>query len=158
MRKKERQIVDQNEIRDILTRFTVCRLGMRDGDGVYIVPLSPGVSYENQRPVLYFHCAKAGHKLDLLRENPNVCFEMDGDHALVEGALPCNYTYHFVSVIGTGRVSFVEADFNKRQALIAIMKQQTGKDFSPDSFDDRVMAATTVLRVDVDALSCKAHR
>lgn len=39
----------------------------------YIVPLN----FEYQENVFYMHCAKEGRKLEMIKENPFVCFEMD---------------------------------------------------------------------------------
>ena len=42
----------------------------------YIVPLHYGYEYTEGILIFYMHCAKEGHKLDLIRSNPNVCIEV----------------------------------------------------------------------------------
>jgi nitroimidazol reductase NimA-like FMN-containing flavoprotein (pyridoxamine 5'-phosphate oxidase superfamily) len=54
---------------------TVCHLGLADGGEPYVVPVNFG--YAND--CLYFHSAQSGHKIDLLKRNPRVCFEIDTD-------------------------------------------------------------------------------
>ena len=50
------------------------------------------------------HCAKEGHKLDLIRSNPNVCIEVESDVELISGGdVACKYGASFASVIGRGR-------------------------------------------------------
>ncbi|MCZ2108352.1 MAG: pyridoxamine 5'-phosphate oxidase family protein, partial [Dehalococcoidia bacterium] len=48
------------------------RLGIRDADGVYIVP----ISYAFAADALYAH-APPGHKLQLMRLWPHVAFQVD---------------------------------------------------------------------------------
>ncbi len=80
MRKKEKQINDIAGIEDVLSRALVCRLALCENDRPYIVPLCFG--YEDN--ALYFHCAQQGKKLDILRKNNNVCFEVDIDCQLIK--------------------------------------------------------------------------
>ena len=91
--------------------------------------------------------APEGRKIDLLRKNSRVGFELDTGHAVNAGESACGYSFRFQSVIGTGRVSFVEA----RQ----IMRHYAGE--ADWLFDSRALAAVTILRMDVETLACKAH-
>ena len=83
MRRKEREVTDIKEIREVLDSCKVCRLGIADEGGAYIVPLNYGYRLEDGVLTLYFHGAKEGKKLDLIRKNPEVGFEMDGRHELM---------------------------------------------------------------------------
>ena len=74
MRRKDKEIQAEADIVAILKKARVCRLGMAEGEMPYVVPLCFGF----QDNALYFHCALQGRKNDTLRNNPNVCFEMDG--------------------------------------------------------------------------------
>ena len=104
--------------------------------------------------MFYLHCAGEGRRLDLLRLDPRVGFEMDGAHALRGGGAPCLYTYDYVCVIGTGRVEFVEAEEEKAAALEAILLHQTGRTLPVSAEDSR---GVTVLRLRADAWSCKRN-
>ena len=46
MRRKDRQVEDRAEIADILNRSLVCRLGLQDEEGMYIVPLNYGYHWK----------------------------------------------------------------------------------------------------------------
>ena len=63
MRRKEREVVKSEEIAEVLDSCKVCRLGVQDEDGVYIVPLNYGYVMENGVLTLYFHGAKEGKKM-----------------------------------------------------------------------------------------------
>ena len=104
--------------------------------------------------MFYLHCAKEGRKVELLRANPFAGFEMDGSHALKEGDSPCAYSYCYESVVGTGRVTFVESAAEKSRALESILRHQTGREMS---VSEAQAASVTVLRLEVETLSCKRN-
>ena len=117
MRRTDREITDAEKITQIIQTCHCCRLGFCDNGAVYIVPLNFGYAEENGKRVFYFHSAKSGRKLDLIAGTPSVGFELDVNYALVEGEEACRHTARFQSVIGTGRVSFVEEASQKEAAL-----------------------------------------
>ena len=53
------------------------------------------------------HGAKEGRKIELIKKNPVVGFEMDTNYALHEGDLACGHSARFQSIIGNGVVSIV---------------------------------------------------
>ena len=67
----------------------------------------------------------------------------------------CNHSARFQSVIGTGRVSFVDAAEERKAALQSIMRHNTGRD--DWEFSDAMAEAVRILRLDVTELSCKEH-
>ena len=73
MRRNEREITDPKIIEEIIHQATICRIALYDADYPYIVPLNYG--YESG--ALYFHSAKEGKKIDLIRKNSRVCFEIE---------------------------------------------------------------------------------
>lgn len=99
--------------------------------------------------------AREGRKIDLISAAPSVGFELDTNYELVEGDLACNHSARFQSVIGTGRVSFVDAAEERKAALQSIMRHNTGRD--DWEFSDAMAEAVRILRLDVTELSCKEH-
>lgn len=152
MRRKDREVTEIQELLKIIDTCKVCRVVMQDKEGLYIVPLNYGYSFENEKLTLYFHSAKEGRKIDAMQENPNVCFEMDCEHQLVEGQIACAYGYSFKSVIGNGTVQFVTDMEEKKHALVLLMKHQTGKEFA---FDEKMEDSVCVFRIDVSSMSGK---
>ena len=53
-----------------------CRVAMFDETFPYIIPLNFGTDLEDNQLYLYFHGAKIGKKIDLMKQNKNVSFEM----------------------------------------------------------------------------------
>jgi nitroimidazol reductase NimA-like FMN-containing flavoprotein (pyridoxamine 5'-phosphate oxidase superfamily) len=146
MRRKEREITDPEELRGIINRCKVCRLAMAENNRPYVVPLNFGYEYKNGELVLYFHGAKAGKKIDILKTNPEVCFEMDGGHRLLESQEAHNYSFAYESIIGFGEVIFVEEDEKKAYGLNLLMKHQTGQD-RDFVFDEPHLRAVAVYQV-----------
>jgi nitroimidazol reductase NimA-like FMN-containing flavoprotein (pyridoxamine 5'-phosphate oxidase superfamily) len=155
MRRKDREVTDRGEIREILSRARVLRLGLYDGEYPYVVPMHYGFLFEDGELRFYTHCAREGRKLELLRRDGRVFVELDTDEALIPGEKPCAWGARYASVMGRGRASIVEDEEEKRRALALLMKTQTGRELS---FTPQMAAAVTVLRIDVETYTAKARR
>ena len=126
MRRKDREVTDNNEITNIIRSCSCCRLGFydKDQDEIYIVPLSFGYEETNNKRIFYFHGAKVGRKVELLKASPKVGFEVDTDHELVRGASACNHSIKYKSIIGTGVAEIIENDDEKRRACCLFLHNQ----------------------------------
>jgi uncharacterized protein len=148
MRRKEREIKEREAIDAIIRECRVCRLGLTDGNQPYVVPLSFGYDGES----LYFHGASAGRKIDILRANNRVCFELD----ILDGLRPsdegCRWSVGYRSVIGFGTAELVETHDAKRTMLAVIMAQYSDGSFS---FSDEAVQRTTVIKVHIDSITGK---
>ena len=152
MTRRERQVTDEVQIRRILDTAKVLHLGLSVNDEPYVVPMNYGCAWEDGKLVLYLHSAQRGKKLDMLRANPRVFFELDCDRIPFEGQLPCQYGMVYSSVMGRGEARIVEDVEEKKRAMSILMKTQTGKDFS---FEDRLVSMVAVIRVDVAEYTAK---
>ena len=72
MRRKDKEITNFSELEEILNKAKICHLAFLDDHAPYIVP----VHYGYKKNHLYIHAATEGKKIDLLRKNPNICFEV----------------------------------------------------------------------------------
>ena len=154
MTKRERQIFDPGQIKAILDTARVLHLGLSVDNMPYVVPMNYGYVTEGEKLVLYLHSGLRGKKLDMIRANPNVFFEMDCDRVPFEGVMPCQYGLAYSSIMGRGMATIVEDVEEKKQAMTALMKTQTGKDFT---FEDRLVSMVAVIRIDVSEYTAK-HR
>lgn len=148
MRRKDKEITDRDSIESIIRRSLVCRLAMARDNQPYVVPLCFGY----QDGTLYFHCAREGLKLDILRANEAVCFEFDIDQELVMGQESCHCGMKYRSVIGFGRASLVDDIESKREACDAIMRQYSGKS---GKYSDEALQKIMVIKVDIDSMTGK---
>ncbi len=155
MRRKDRQVTDFDKMIEIMQKCDCCRLGLWDGSEVYIVAVNFGFEESSTSVTLYFHSAKIGKKIDILKANSKVTFEMDTGHRLLQGESACDCTFLYQSIIGSGIVSFVDDNTEKNHGLSCIMKHYCGKyvnDFSQD-----MLKNTLVIRLDVTEWTCKQH-
>lgn len=155
MRRRDREVTDQDRIDGIIRSADCCRLGFADGGEVYIVPLNFGYRRENGIPVFYFHGAGQGRKLDLIRKTGKAGFELDTDHYLASGERACDYSFRFSSVIGTGRISVLSEIAEKKEGLSVLMEHYGGQ--KQWEFEQRLLEKTAVLRLEVSEMSCKVH-
>ena len=152
--KRERQVTDPEQIRHILDTGKVLHLGLAVDNEPYVVPMNYGYTMEDGNLVLYLHSALQGKKLDMMRANPRVFFEIDCDLMPFEGRVPCQYGLVYSSIMGRGTARIVEDVEEKKQAMTILMKTQTGKDFT---FEDRLVSIVAVIRIDVAEYTAK-HR
>lgn len=156
MRRSDREVTDYSRILEIIKDCDCCRLGFVDNGRAYIVPLNFGYNDNDSRLTLYFHSAREGRKLDLVRAIPYASFEMDTAHKLVEAEKACGYTFLFSSVMGGGRIELVEDYDSKLHALRQIMKHCAGD--REYEFDRDIVERTAILKLVVDELTAKEHR
>ena len=152
MTKRELQVTDLNEIREILDTAKVLHLGLAVDNEPYVVPLNYGYTMEDGKLTLYLHGANQGKKLDMIRANPNVFFELDCGRMPFEGKVPCQYGMVYSSVMGRGTARIVEDVEEKMKAMSILMKTQTGKDFT---FNERLVSIVAVIRIDVAEYTAK---
>lgn len=154
MTRREREVTDINEIIKILDNSKVLHLGLVDGDEAYVVPMNYGYTMVDGNLTLYLHGARRGRKIDLMRANPKVFFEMDCDIKPFDGDIACRYGITYSSIMGRGIAEIVEDVEEKKKGLSVLMKTQTGKDFS---FEEKMVSVVSVIRIDVSKYTAK-HR
>ncbi|MCL2773442.1 MAG: pyridoxamine 5'-phosphate oxidase family protein [Oscillospiraceae bacterium] len=157
MRRNEREITDKTEIIKVTDKCDVCRVALSHNNVPYIVPMNFGYEYADGRLILYFHCAKEGRKLDIIKENSAACFEMDCSHNIISGEKACNYSMEYESVIGNGNIVIVgDGEIEeKRRALDLIMKK-----YAPEKsfeFSEANISSVTILKLNVREFTGKRH-
>ena len=93
--------LDDAQIDDVLQTATIGRIGCRERNEVYVVP----IMYAYHRGAVYAHSAE-GRKLTLMRAAPDVCFEVEDVHGLSD----------WRSVVAWGRFEELHGD-DAREAL-----------------------------------------
>ncbi len=153
MRRANREIRDPEKLREILDRCDSCRLAMNAGEFPYLVALNYGYEYEDGRLTLYFHSAKEGRKLDLLRKDPHVAFQMDCDHVFrhLDRGMHCTMDYR--SIMGTGIAELVSDRAEMQKAVDLMLRHHQ----SPPGFEvtDAAAKATAFVKVRVLSMTGK---
>ena len=123
MRRKEKEITDEQRLERIFRKNRSCCLGLTDGRYPYTVP----VSYGYKDGCLYFHGAQAGKKNDLIGRNPSAGFCIWNEEALVSADTPCGWGVKFESIVGYGDIEILDDPVDKKTALDIIMEHHGGK-------------------------------
>ena len=131
MRRADRQVQDPQEVFDILQRCDTLRIAMRGEKYPYIVPVSFGAEIQDGTPVVYFHCAPQGMKVDLLQADPYVSVE--GDILIRIEKLSQGITARYESVIGFGQCRFLEDIDEKVHALNLLVAHYGHSGYPVDS-------------------------
>lgn len=158
MRRSEREIKDFKKIISIISQCNCCRVGFYDAEKceVYIVPMNFGFNVdENEKVFLYFHGAASGRKYSIIKEKPNVGFELDTNYKCVGHESACSYTAKYSSVVGNGVIEEVLTADEKEFGLELLMKQATGRDGW--SFSRENVEGVCVFKLSVSSLSCKEN-
>lgn len=152
--RREKLITDIDKVLEILDKSKVVHIGMVDGDEPYVVPMNYGYTYENEKLTIWLHGATTGRKLDVMRKNPKVFFEMECDLIPFEGEVACKYGLSYSSLMGRGIAEIIEDSEEKQKALSILMKTQVNKDFE---FNEKLASVVGIVKIDVLDFTAK-HR
>jgi uncharacterized protein len=150
MRRKDRELTNMADIEAVLKKAFVCHLGLADGDQPYVVPMNFG--YQDGH--IYVHGADEGRKIDLIKKNNKVCFEMElfQSEVIKGGDQPCDWGTAFRSVIGFGTAELLETNEDKIRALNIIVKAHDDRSFT---FPDEMLKMTAVIDIAIKEMTGK---
>ncbi len=149
MRKANQEITDKSILEEILIHSRICRIGMMDNGLPYILPFNYG--YRDNR--IYIHSASAGKKIDLLKNNPTVCFEVELKADIVKSDKACKWATAYRSIVGYGNIEILDDLAQKQQALEIIMTHNGAPGLT--EFEPKQVDAVLVLKLTIDTLTGK---
>jgi len=150
MRRHDREITDRAGIDAILHANAVLHLGLCDNNTPFVVPLF----YAYDGKFLYLHSAQAGTKIEIMKRNPSVCFEVTMDHEIIEAENACSVGAKHRTVIGFGRAVFVDDPDEKIRALDLLMARFSKRTFT---YPEESLARTAVIRIEIEAIKGKQN-
>ena len=160
MRLHKRELHDPEAIKEILEECDVVRIGARDAEGMFIIPVNYGYDFsmsgEAMKLVLFIHGAGEGRKADAFAAFPDVAVEMDCRHGIITGDYTCSYSYSYRSIMGNGTVSRVDDRQEKIYGLTKIMEHMAPGaklEFSPE-----MLERTEVFRIEVEHFTAKERK
>ena len=149
MRRKDKEVKNKDIIKSALNRAIVCRLGLTENDMPYIVPMNFG--YKDN--CLYFHSAPIGKKIEIIKKNNQVCFEIDIDHEVVITESACNATMKYLSIIGFGIAELIDDFEQKQKALQIIMDHYSPKKIH--EFSKKMTERIVIIKVKIEEMTGK---
>ncbi len=150
MRRKDREITDRAEIDEIIRSSKILHLALADNNIPFLVP----VFYAYDGTALYFHSAQRGTKIEILKRNNNVCFEISQEHGIIENDMACDFEAKHKTVIGFGKATFIETEEEKIKVLNSIVAQFTEKKFE---FPKANLNSAAVIRINIESIKGKKH-
>jgi nitroimidazol reductase NimA-like FMN-containing flavoprotein (pyridoxamine 5'-phosphate oxidase superfamily) len=141
-------IHDAKEIEEIIRKSISCRFGFIDGDEPFVTPAPFG--YEKN--AFYFHADPDDRKIQIVRKNNKVCFEMTTDVDLLRGVngLPCSWMLGYRRILGTGRAFILGSDEEKIHGLDLIVAHYAEGKFV---FPHEKIDACEVVKVEIKTLN-----
>lgn len=152
MRRKDREVLSKEWMEEVIQEALYMELAMSDDGEPYVIPLNYG--YSDGR--FYVHGAMAGRKVDALRKNPRVAFNVLSGVQIVPrprkpGKLWCVYR----SVCGTGTVRFLTDLEEKRRAVAVLKDHYSDGNVDYMSRDEAMKKVVNVFVVDVEEMTGK---
>jgi nitroimidazol reductase NimA-like FMN-containing flavoprotein (pyridoxamine 5'-phosphate oxidase superfamily) len=149
MRRKDKEIRDREIIEQVLSGSDVCRIALIDGNRPYIVPLNYG--YDGT--ALYFHSASAGKKIEILKQNNKVCFEIEYQNEIIRNEIPCEWSAKYRSLIGYGTIDFITGHEEKMKRLDLIMAHYGKTDVNV--YKENSIENIIILKLSIEKISGK---
>jgi len=149
MRRSDKEIKDLELIWKVLNECESCRIALCDGGKPYIVPMN--FAYHDN--ALYLHSATEGCKIDIIRENSNISFQMDIKTQIVTDEIPCNWGMKYLSVIGSGQAHLIHDTLEKKEAMDIMMAKYS----SENSFEysDEALNSIMVIKIEIEEMNGK---
>ena len=150
---KNRKINFKPEMETIIGKCQSCCIAMVDPEGKpYVIPMNFG--YKDD--VIYFHGAQKGKKVDVLRNNPDVCVVFSTDHDLryVDEEVACSWGMRYRSVIVYGKAEFVEDPEEKVRCLNIIMANYSNRKFD---YNDPAIREVMVFKVKAERMEGRVY-
>ncbi len=149
MRRTTKEIKEQDIIIDLLHECHVGRLGTTGRDGY---PMVKPLNFAYEGGGIYFHTAREGEKIEDIKRDNRVCFEVDLPIALIKSkGSPCRAEYLYRSVIIKGRAHIVE-DESKRLACLKLLMRKYQPEGGYGAFPAEKLKITGVVRIDIEEM------
>ena len=143
--------MSQHQIEELLNRAEVGHLATLGPEGPYLVPLH----FLYREGALYFHCGLKGRKLDNLKKDPRVCFQVGEMSAIIPHELPCKFNTRYASVLMEGRAE-VLTDEEEKLSLLTDLAEKYKKE-AVGSLSPEVAAKTLVVKITPQRVSGKMN-
>ena len=149
MRRKDKEITEKSVIEKIINDAEFCRIALSNGNEPYIIPMNFG--YKDN--CVYMHSAKEGKRLDIMKVNNNVCFQVESQVELLRGENPCGWSTRYYCVIGFGKATIIDDIDEKRRALDIIMEKYTER--PSHEYSENALNKVLAIKVELNSITCK---
>jgi nitroimidazol reductase NimA-like FMN-containing flavoprotein (pyridoxamine 5'-phosphate oxidase superfamily) len=151
LRRKDKAIADETEVKAILQEAKHVTLALSLNNEPYLVTLSH--VFDEERNCIYFHCAREGRKIGILKVNSSVWGQALIDNGYQQG--DCDYFYRTAQF--HGKVTFVDEPTEKEYALRTLIEHldNDAETIIKNQITPHSMGRITIGRIDIDFMSGK---
>ena len=151
MRKLNQEIKDIAVLEEILSTSEICRLGFMDTNRPYILPFNYG--YQDNH--IYIHCANEGKKIDLIKQNNQVCIEIEQSDKIEKHEKACKWTTRYRSLIGYGLVEIITDYKLKSQCLDIIIRHNGANSSHSLNYEKNKVDSMSILKIKITEMTGK---
>ena len=137
-------------VRQLLENAMIIRIAIPDNPYPYLVP----ICFVYWNDAIYFHSANSGKKIELLRENNHVTFELDENMGIVENKNICKWSIKYRSIVGHGLVFSIESESEKYNALKELSKKYGAQ---ARDFSFKIDKGLEILKIIIEKLTLKIN-
>lgn len=149
--RRSKQQMPLEDAKKILKQGKTGILAITYHDEPTMVPLN----YVYEEHTIWFHCAKSGHKLEVIKNNPKVSFCVIAQDEVV----PEKYSTKYQSVLIYGNASILENEEEKYDVLTKLVAKYCPKQVPlGKAYIEQGIADTCVVKIEIDHISGKFHK
>lgn len=149
MRRSDKEITDPKIMSEILVNSSICRLGLVQDGEAYIVP----VNYAFNDGYIFIHSAVEGRKIEILKQNPKVTFEIEYPSEVVKNEVACKWGTKYRSLMGKGTIE-IRYDAESKKECFDLLMRKYGADFSA-VYDQSALEKAAVLKLKIESYTGK---
>lgn len=156
MRRHDREVTNIHQIGKILGNSDVLRIALCENNQPYIIPVNFGIEWVDNNINLYFHSAKQGKKIDIIKQNNRVCFEVDKCHKIIQHDVACSWSADYESVIGNGIIQEMKSIEDKKYGLDFIMQHYGYDVYNKElEYNNNILNKVCVFKILVEDITGK---
>ena len=92
-------------------------------------------------------------KIDIIKQNNNVCFEVDINHEITDTGIPCDWSTRYSSVIGFGKALLVKDPIEKKLALNVIVNHYSPK--AKFKYSEEALNKVGIIKIEIISMTGK---
>ena len=146
--------MSESEIEALFGEAQVGRLATLNPDGFpYVTP----VHFVYYKGKIYIHGLIKGQKIDNLKANPKVCFEIDKMAGFLPSELPCDVNTEYRSVIAFGAAAMIERPDEKTEILERIVRKYMPQ-LAGRPFPENMVKGTGIIEISISECTGKYYK
>ncbi len=149
MRRHDRELSDPAIIQEIFEKADIVRIGFSIDNQAHIVPVNYG--YRDHK--LYIHSAGRGQKIQWIKQNNDICFEIEMPYEIITGEQACDWTTKYRSIIGRGMISVITDVERKKEGLDIIMNAHGSP--GVHTYDEAALSRMLIIEIDIKSFTAK---